>query len=71
MNLDGVGAPIVLDLGFPWQSTRMFLLTPRTVSIGAHYLEERRRLGDLRIHDHVIMGNGTHAWVSLAKRGLL
>jgi citrate synthase len=43
MNLDGVGAAIVLDLGFPWQSTRMFLLTPRTVSMGAHYLEERRQ----------------------------
>jgi citrate synthase len=43
MNLDGVGAAIVLDLGFPWQSTRMFLLAPRTVSMGAHYLEERRQ----------------------------
>jgi citrate synthase len=43
MNLDGVGAAIVLDLGFPWQSPRMFLLTPRTVSMGTHYLEERRQ----------------------------
>lgn len=41
MNLDGVGAAIILDLGFPWESTRMFLLTPRTVSAGAHYLEEQ------------------------------
>lgn len=40
MNLDGVGASVVLDLGFPWQSARLFLLTPRSVSIGAHYLEE-------------------------------
>lgn len=41
MNLDGVGAAIILDLGFDWRSTQMFLLTPRTVSFGAHYLEEK------------------------------
>jgi len=41
MNLDGVGACVILDLGFPWQSTRLFLLTPRSVSMGAHYLEEQ------------------------------
>ncbi len=40
MNLDGVGAAIILDLGFPWRSARMFIITPRTVSMGAHYLEE-------------------------------
>ncbi|MBT6095514.1 MAG: citryl-CoA lyase [Rhodospirillaceae bacterium] len=41
MNVDGVSAAVILDLGFPWQSTRMFLLTPRSVSMGAHYLEEQ------------------------------
>jgi len=41
MNLDGVGAAIILDLGFAWQATRLFLLTPRSVSMGAHYLEEQ------------------------------
>ena len=41
MNLDGVGAAVILDLGFPWQSTRLFLLTARSVSMGAHYLEEQ------------------------------
>lgn len=41
MNLDGVGAAVILDLGFDWRSTRMFLITPRTVSMGAHYLEEQ------------------------------
>jgi citrate synthase len=41
MNLDGVGAAVILDLGFDWRSTQMFLLTPRTVSFGAHYLEEQ------------------------------
>lgn len=40
MNLDGVGACLTLDLGFPWQSARLFIITPRTVSMGAHYLEE-------------------------------
>jgi citrate synthase len=40
MNLDGVGGAIILDLGFQWQSARIFIITPRTVSMGAHYLEE-------------------------------
>ncbi|MCH9670272.1 MAG: citryl-CoA lyase [Gammaproteobacteria bacterium] len=40
MNLDGVGAAVILDLGFDWQAARLFLITPRTVSMGAHYLEE-------------------------------
>ena len=43
MNLDGAGAVIVLDLGLDWKTTRMFLLTPRSVSIGAHYLEEKKQ----------------------------
>src|SRR5713226_5086371 len=29
------------------------------------------RLLDLRLHDHLIVGNGTDRWVSLAERGLL
>jgi citrate synthase len=41
MNLDGVSAAVALDLGFDWRATRMFLLTPRSVSMGAHYLEEQ------------------------------
>lgn len=40
MNLDGVGAVVALDLGFHWRATRMFLLTPRSVSVEAHFLEE-------------------------------
>ena len=40
MNLDGVGAVVALDLGFHWRATRMFLLTPRSVSMGTHFLEE-------------------------------
>ena len=41
MNLDGVSAVVALDLGFDWRLTRLFLLTPRTVSFAAHYLEEQ------------------------------
>ncbi len=41
MNLDGVSAVVALDLGFDWRTTRMFLLTPRSVSMGAHFLEEQ------------------------------
>lgn len=41
MNIDGVSAVVALDLGFDWRATRLFLLTPRTVSFAAHYLEEQ------------------------------
>lgn len=41
MNVDGVSAVIALDLGFDWRATRVFLITPRTVSFAAHYLEEQ------------------------------
>jgi DNA repair protein RadC len=34
-------------------------------------LVEAARLLDVRIHDHVIIGNGSQAWVSLATRGLM
>lgn len=40
MNLDGVSAAVALDLGFDWRATRLFLLTARSVSMGAHFLEE-------------------------------
>ncbi|MDH3505448.1 MAG: hypothetical protein OEM58_13090, partial [Nitrospirota bacterium] len=41
MNLDGASAIVALDLGFDWRATRLFLITPRTVSFAAHYLEEQ------------------------------
>lgn len=41
MNIDGVSACIALDLGFEWRTTRVFLITPRTVSSAAHFLEEQ------------------------------
>jgi DNA repair protein RadC len=34
-------------------------------------LVEGARLLEIRLHDHVIVGNGTGHWVSLAQRGLL
>jgi DNA repair protein RadC len=34
-------------------------------------LVEAANILDLRVHDHVILGNGTGRWVSLAQRGLL
>jgi len=34
-------------------------------------LADAARLLDLRVHDHIIIGNGTEAWVSLAERGQL
>ena len=43
LNLDGVGAAVILNLGFPWQLTRMFLITPRSVSFAAHYYEEQQQ----------------------------
>ncbi len=41
MNLDGAGAALALDLGFSWRAVRLFIITPRTVSMAAHYLEEQ------------------------------
>jgi DNA repair protein RadC len=36
-----------------------------------HQLVQTGKLLALPVHDHVIVGNGTNAWVSLAERGLL
>ena len=34
-------------------------------------LAEAAKLLDLRLHDHIIVGNGSERWVSLAQRGLM
>ena len=34
-------------------------------------LAKAAELLDLRLHDHVIIGNGTGRWVSLAQQGML
>lgn len=41
MNIDGVSAVVSLDLGFDWRLARVFLITPRTVSSAAHFIEEQ------------------------------
>ncbi len=41
MNIDGASAVVALDLGFDWRASRLFLITPRTVSFAAHFLEEQ------------------------------
>ena len=40
------------------------------IALTRHLAEGARLLG-IRLHDHVIIGNGTGQWVSLAQRGLL
>jgi len=34
-------------------------------------LAKAGELLDLRLHDHLILGNGTGRWVSLAQQGML
>ena len=34
-------------------------------------LVEAAQLVDLRIHDHIVIGNGSDAWLSFASRGLI
>jgi citrate synthase len=41
LNIDGAIAAIISDLGFPWQSGRVFFIIPRTAGIAAHVVEER------------------------------
>ena len=41
LNIVGICGCIALDLGFDWRTTQMFLLNARSVSMGAHYLEEQ------------------------------
>ena len=41
LNIDGVMGSVLSDLGLDWRCTRMLLITPRTVSMAAHFLEEQ------------------------------
>lgn len=47
-NVNGAVAAIVLDLGFPWQSVRGFVIAPRTLGLAAHYVEELQQGGRWR-----------------------
>jgi RadC-like JAB domain len=59
-SVDGVPAPTLRD---PTPSKEDVSLTRQLV--------EGARLLGIRLHDHVIIGNGMGNWVSLAQRGLL
>lgn len=56
LNLDGVAAALILDMGIPWRAARLFIIMPRTVSMTAHYLEENdqdtqwRHLREEQVH---------------------
>jgi citrate synthase len=43
MNIDGVIAATLLDLGLDWRYARALLYVPRTVGLTAHAIEERDR----------------------------
>jgi DNA repair protein RadC len=49
--------------GDPTPSREDVRLTRQLVDAGS--------LLDIRIHDHIVIGNGTGAWVSLAQKGLI
>ncbi|MFF1552964.1 citryl-CoA lyase [Rhodococcus erythropolis] len=40
VNVDGVSAALVLDLGVDWRFTRVFMIAPRVVGLSTHYVEE-------------------------------
>jgi DNA repair protein RadC len=56
-SVDGARVPTLRD---PSPSREDLRLTRQLADAAA--------LLDLRVHDHVIIGNGTGAWVSLAER---
>jgi hypothetical protein len=57
MNLDGVGRAVILDLSFDLRSTRLFLLTPRGVSKGVHFLEKKAQDNTWR---HITAGSSEY-----------
>lgn len=40
LNLDGLAASLLLDLGLPWQAARLMIIAPRVVGMTAHFIEE-------------------------------
>jgi citrate synthase/citryl-CoA lyase len=43
LNVDGAMAAVLMDLGFDWRLTRMFVFVPRAAGISAHAVEESVR----------------------------
>jgi len=43
LNVDGAMAGVLMDLGFDWRLTRLFVFVPRAAGIAAHAVEEVKR----------------------------
>lgn len=57
LNIDGAMGAIVSDLGFDWRLARAFVMTPRSMGLAAHALEELDREGGWR---HIPMDEVTY-----------
>lgn len=56
LNVDGAMAAILMDLGFDWRLTRLFVFVPRAAGIAGHAVEETVRERGWRVvatHDDV------------------
>lgn len=56
LNVDGAMAGVLMDLGFDWRITRMFVFVPRAAGISAHAVEETVRERGWRViakHDDI------------------
>jgi len=59
-NVNGAIAALILDLGFPWQAVRGFIVAPRTIGLTAHFVEEREQGGKWRhADDQAVIYTGT------------
>ena len=47
-NVIGAFASLALDLGFPWQAVRGFVIAPRVIGLTAHAIEENKQGGRWR-----------------------
>lgn len=56
LNVDGAMAAVLMDLGFDWRLTRLFVFVPRAAGISAHAVEEIVRERGWRVvakHDEI------------------
>jgi len=63
LNIDGVIAAILCDLGFDWRLARAFIFVPRAAGIAAHAVEEMKRERSWRIvatPDEVVYDGPAH-----------
>ncbi|MDX5362495.1 MAG: citryl-CoA lyase [Alphaproteobacteria bacterium] len=53
LNIDGIMAAVLCDLGFDWRVARVFIFVPRAAGISAHAVEEvKRERGWRKIANH-------------------